>query len=322
LTLSSPLTGRPVLVTGGAGFIGSHLSEALVRLGAQVTVVDNLATGSLDNVGGIASQVKLMVGDVGNLLNLNRLVVSDFAYIFHLAGNPYIPPSVANPAYDFHENLLNTFKLLEALRAAKNPPRLVSASSAAVYGNPARLPIQESDPTVPISPYGVSKLAGERYLAVYSQLYGLPAVSMRFFSVYGPRQRKQVIFDLFQKLHDNPDALEVFGDGSQTRDFAYVEDVARALILAAERAPAQGETYNVASGTMVTIGEIVEAICRVAGLSPRVTYTGHVRPGDAEKWEVDLGRLRGLGYEPQTNLPLGLSAVRDWYQGFANQRST
>ncbi len=310
---SSPLTDRPVLVTGGAGFIGSHLTEALVGLGARVTVVDNLATGTLDNVRHIASQIKLVVGDVGNLLRLKRLAVSDFGYIFHLAGNPYIPPSVENPAYDFHENLLNTFTLLEALRVAKEPPRLVSASSAAVYGNPARLPIQESDPTVPISPYGVSKLAGDRYLAVYSQLYTLPAVSMRFFSVYGPRQRKQVIFDLFRKLRDNPDVLEVYGDGSQTRDFAYVEDVARAIILAAEKAPALGEAYNVASGTMYTIAEIVAAICQVTGVSPCVTYTGQVRPGDAEKWEVDLQRLRALGYEPQTGLLTGLTAVRDWY---------
>lgn len=313
MSVNSALTGQPILVTGGAGFIGSHLTEALVRLGARVTVVDNLATGRLDNLQPSAPQVKLVVGDVGNLLKLKRLDVTDFAYVFHLAGNPYIPPSVENPAYDFNENLLNTFTLLEALRTVQNPPRLISASSAAVYGNPARLPIQEGDPTVPISPYGVSKLAGDRYLAVYSQLYGLPAVSMRFFSVYGPRQHKQVIFDLLRKLHDNPNALEVFGDGSQTRDFAYVEDVARALILAAERAPAQGEAYNVASGTMYTIAEVVAAICQVTGLSPQITYTGQVRPGDAEKWTVDLQRLHALGYEAQTSLLAGLTAVRDWF---------
>lgn len=308
---------HPVLITGGAGFIGSHLAECLVKLGANVTVVDNLATGAADNLRDIASQINLIVGDIGNLLRLKRLNVSEYGYIFHLAGNPYIPPSVENPAYDFHENLLNTFSLLEAVREAKDRPKLISASSAAVYGNPVRLPIHESDPTVPISPYGVSKLAGERYLAVYSQLYDIPAISMRFFSVYGPRQRKQVVFDLLDKIHANPHEIEVFGDGSQARDFAYVEDVARSLILVAEKAPGRGEAYNVASGTTHTIAELVAVICEISGASPRINYTGHVRPGDAEKWEVDLQSLLALGFEPQTAWRDGLIAIRDWYRALA-----
>lgn len=313
----SPLTQQPVLVTGGAGFIGSHLSENLVTLGAKVTIIDNLTTGTLDNLENIASQIRLIVGDVGDLLRLKRLNVRDYSYVFHLAGNPYIPPSIANPAYDFHENLQNTFNLLEAVREAKTNTKtgtkLISASSAAVYGNPMRLPIHESDPTIPISPYGVSKLAGERYLAVYSQLYEISAVSMRFFSVYGPRQRKQVIFDLFHKIHNNPEEIEVFGDGSQTRDFTYVQDVVRALILVAEAAPGHGEAYNVASGTTYSIAQIVSAICQISGVFPRINYTGHVRPGDAEKWEVDLHNLRGLGFEPQTTLESGMATIRDWY---------
>lgn len=308
---------RPVLITGGSGFIGSHLAEALVELGANVTIIDNLATSSSDNLRGVASKIKFIIGDIGNLLRLKRLDVSEYAYIFHLAGNPYIPPSVENPAYDFHENLLNTFSLLEAVRETKDRPKLISASSAAVYGNPIRLPIHESDQTVPISPYGVSKLAGERYLAVYSQLYDIPAVSMRFFSVYGPRQRKQVVFDLFHKVHVNPREIEVYGDGTQERDFAYVKDVARALIVVAEKAPGRGEAYNVASGKNYTIAEIVSAICEISGVSPRINYTGHVRPGDAEKWEVDMQNLRALGFEPQTSLQEGLTTIWDWYNSLA-----
>jgi len=311
----SPLTQRSVLVTGGAGFIGSHLAESLVHLGAKVTVIDNLATGALDNLATIASQINLIVGDIGDLLRLKRLAIADYHYIFHLAGNPYIPPSVANPAYDFHENLQNPFSLLEALREAKTQTKLINASSAAVYGNPVRLPIRESDPTIPISPYGVSKLAGERYVAVYSQLYGISALSMRFFSVYGPRQRKQVIFDLLEKIHRNPYEIEVFGDGSQARDFTYVQDVVRALILAAEVAPGHGEAYNVASGITYTIAQIVSALCHISGTSPRINYTGHVRPGDAEKWEVDLQNLRTLGFEPKTTLESGLAKLWDWYSG-------
>ncbi|MBK8021789.1 MAG: GDP-mannose 4,6-dehydratase [Chloroflexi bacterium] len=307
--------GAPVLVTGGAGFIGSHLAEVLVEAGAQVTVVDNLATGATGNLAGLGSQIRLIVGDVGELLRLKRLHVSDYACIFHLAGNPYIPPSVENPAYDLRENLLNTFNLLETIREASERPKLISASSAAVYGNPVRLPISETDPTVPISPYGVSKLAGERYLAVYSQLYDIPAVSMRFFSVYGPRQKKQVVYDLLRKIEANPNDIEVYGDGTQTRDFAYVNDVARALLLAAERAPGRGEAYNVASGATYSIGQLVTTLCEVCGVTPRIHYTGSVRPGDADRWEVDMQRLTELGFVPQTSLHAGLAAIKDWYDG-------
>ncbi|MBL8132607.1 MAG: GDP-mannose 4,6-dehydratase [Anaerolineae bacterium] len=312
---TSPLTGQPVLITGGAGFIGSHLTEVLVGVGAKVTVVDNLATGNAANLQHLGAQVTLIVGDVGELLRLKRLQVSDYAAIFHLAGNPYIPPSVENPAYDLRENLLNTFNLLEAVREAKERPKLISASSAAVYGNPVRLPIREDDPTVPISPYGVSKLAGERYLAVYSQLYDIAAVSMRFFSVYGPRQKKQVVFDLLRKIEANPHDIEVYGDGTQTRDFAYVMDIAHALVLAAERAPGRGEAYNVASGETTSIGQLVSALCEVCGVAPHIHYTGSVRPGDAERWEVDMQRLTDLGFKPETSLHDGVAAVKAWYDG-------
>ena len=302
-----------ILVTGGAGFIGSHLVEHLLSSGGRVTVVDNLATGSLENLAGVRSKVKVIVGDMGDLLQRQQIRVDAYDYVFHLAANPYIPPSVERPAYDFALNLQNTFTLLEALRAAPHPPRLVNTSSAAVYGNPATLPIKETDPTVPISPYGVSKLAAERYVAVYSQLYGIPATSVRLFSVFGPRQRKQVIYDLLRKLRANPQSLEVLGDGSQARDFVYATDVAQAMTLAATVAPGRGEVYNVASGATHTIAELVNAWCRVCEVTPSINYTGRVRPGDAEKWEVDTSALKGLGFSPKVSLEAGLAQIRDWY---------
>jgi UDP-glucose 4-epimerase len=201
---------------------------------------------------------------------------------------------------------------LEALRLTSNPPRLVNISSAAVYGNPACLPIRETDPTVPISPYGVSKLAIERYVAVYSEIYGLRATSLRLFSVFGPRQRKQVVYDIFCRLRNNATRLEVLGDGSQARDFIYVLDVVQAMVLAAEKAPGLGEAYNVASGATHSIAELVAALCDVCGLTPEVVYTGHIRSGDAEKWEVDISRLLQVGFKPRVSLEIGLAAVRDW----------
>lgn len=300
----------PILVTGGAGFIGSHLVEHLVAAGAPVTVVDNLATGRLEHLQTVAPNVNLVVGDLGDVLRLKRIKLEDYACVFHLAANSYIPPSVANPAFDFHANLQNSFALLEALRQTANAPGLVNVSSAAVYGNPVRLPIRETDPTIPIAPYGVSKLAAERYVAVYSLLYGLRAVSVRLFSIYGPRQRKQVVYDLFCKLQANPKRLEILGDGSQARDFTYVLDVVQALVLVATAAPNHGEVYNVASGTTHTIAELVEACCRVSGLKPEIVYTGQIRPGDAEKWVVDISLLRQLGFDPRTDLETALTATR------------
>jgi UDP-glucose 4-epimerase len=300
----------PILVTGGAGFIGSHLVEHLVAAGAPVTVVDNLATGRLEHLQTVAPNVNLVVGDLGDVLRLKRIKLEEYACVFHLAANSYIPPSVANPAFDFHANLQNSFALLEALRQTANAPGLVNVSSAAVYGNPVRLPIRETDPTIPIAPYGVSKLAAERYVAVYSLLYGLRAVSVRLFSIYGPRQRKQVVYDLFCKLQANPKRLEILGDGSQARDFTYVLDVVQALVLVATAAPNHGEVYNVASGTTHTIAELVEACCRVSGLKPEIVYTGQIRPGDAEKWVVDISLLRQLGFDPRTDLETALTATR------------
>ena len=304
-------------MTGGAGFIGSHLVEHLVAAGAPVTVVDNLSTGHLEHLQAAGSNVKLVVGDLGDVLRLNRIKLADYAFVFHLAANSYIPPSVANPAFDFHANLQNTFSLLEALRQTPSAPGLVNVSSAAVYGNPARLPIREDDPTIPIAPYGVSKLAGERYVSVYSQLYGIRAVSVRLFSIYGPRQRKQVVYDFFCKLRANPKTLEILGDGSQARDFTYVADVVQALSLVATAAPNHGEVYNVASGATLTIAELVEACCRVSGLNPKIVYTGQIRPGDAEKWVVDISLLKQLGFEPRSELHAALAATQLTASGVA-----
>ena len=306
-----------VLITGGAGFIGSHLAEYLVKLGYRVTVVDDLSTGSQENLGDLLPQIELVVGDIAEILQNGIFQLEQFSLIFHLAANPYIPPSVENPLFDYRLNLHNTLILLEALRSMSRSPRLINVSSAAVYGNPSSLPIRETDPTVPISPYGVSKLAAERYVSVYSQIYGIPATSVRLFSVYGPKQHKQVIYDLLVHLRKNPPYLEVLGDGSQSRDFTYVDDVVRAMSHIATEAPAKGEVFNVASGKTHSISDMVSHLCHLHNRSPEVKYTGKIRYGDAEKWVVDISRLRQLGFQPQTTLEDGLVAVKAWYDGIS-----
>jgi UDP-glucose 4-epimerase len=308
------LHGTNMLVTGGAGFIGSHLVEQLVAAGALVTVVDDLSTGRLENLSRVDGQVDLRELDIQQVSWQGLLNEQQYDVIFHLAANAYVPPSVERPAWDYQINLGGTFRLLEALRKMKWPGVLIYASSAAVYGNPVRMPIHEDDPMVPISPYGVAKLAAERYIAVYSRLYGLRAASLRFFSVYGPKQRKQVVYDLIEKIIRNPSKLFIHGDGSQVRDFNYVEDTARAAMLVTAWGALEGEAYNVASGRECSIQELAEKLCAIMDLQPRFVYSGSVRPGDPEKWSVDISRLATLGYRSQVLLEEGLRRTVEWYQ--------
>jgi UDP-glucose 4-epimerase len=308
--------GVRVLVTGGAGFIGSHVVEALTARGASVTITDTSVERCERNLGHLRPQPVTVWGSLGELLRTGGLNLGDYAVIVHLSGNPYIPPSVENPAYDFDHNLQTTFALLEAVRSLPGQrPTLIYASSAAVYGEPVRLPVYEGDPLVPISPYGVSKMAAERYLAVYCRLYGLRGAALRFFSVYGPRQRKQVIYDLLVKLTSQPDRVDIHGDGTQERDFCHVQDVVGALFTVLERAPLRGEAYNVASGESRSINDVLAAWCALLGVQPQVVYTGAIRPGETDKWSVSIEALRALGYTPQVRFEDGLRGILDWYRG-------
>jgi UDP-glucose 4-epimerase len=304
---------KRVLVTGGAGFIGSHLVQNLAAAGAAITVLDTFSTGVRENLGHVAGTVNLQELDVRRVAWEEVVGVQHYEVIFHFAANAYVPPSVESPAYDYELNFESTFRLLEALRKLKWTGALIYASSAAVYGNPARVPVREDDPTVPVSPYGVGKLAAERYVAVFSRLYDIRAASLRLFSIYGPRQRKQVVYDLIERIIQSSTELFIHGDGSQVRDLTYVEDTVRAAMLVAERAPLHGEVYNVGSGQDCTIGQLAEALCYLLGKPLRFAYSGAVRPGDPEKLSVDISRVAELGYRPRVSLEEGLRRTVEWY---------
>ncbi|MBN2472399.1 MAG: NAD-dependent epimerase/dehydratase family protein [Anaerolineae bacterium] len=303
-----------VLITGGAGFIGSHLVEAMVRAGKSVTVADNLANGSAENLAAVRDQIDFYELDIREPAFEDFVQQHRFDAICHLAANAYVPPSVEDPTFDFNQNLAAPFRLLELLRKAEQRPLLVVMSSAAVYGNPARIPILESDPTVPISPYGVGKLALERYVAVFSEVYGIPAASLRLFSVFGPRQKKQIVFDFLRKLTTTPEQLVIIGDGTQMRDLVYVEDVVQAVFRVLENGPLAGEVYNVAAGRGATTLEIGQAAAKAMGLDPEYVYTGSVRPGDADKWIASIDAISTLGFVPQYTLESGIARVYDWYR--------
>ncbi|MFI5783606.1 NAD-dependent epimerase/dehydratase family protein [Nocardia sp. NPDC051570] len=307
-------TATSALVTGGAGFIGSHLVELLVTAGARVTVLDTFATGSRANLAAVADAITLRERDIRVMDWAEYLTANPVDVIFHLAANAYVPPSVEAPAVDCELNFTTTFRLLEALRLLQWPGRLVFASSAAVYGNSVHVPISEDDPTVPISPYGVGKLAAERYLAVFADLYGLKMASVRYFSAFGPRQRKQVVFDLLVKLTRDRERLFIHGDGTQVRDFLYVEDAARSAMTVAANAPLRGEAYNVGAGKEYTIDQLAKSLCKITGVSPIFDYSGANRPGDPEKLVVDISRLRSIGYRPRADFDQGLADTVAWYE--------
>lgn len=303
-----------MLVLGGAGFIGSHLVEALVNQNAAVTVVDDLSSGYLHNLGAVADAIEFYAMSIDDAGFRALLVSKGFDTIFHFAGTAYVPPSVKDPVADCQANLGMTLHLLECLRQEALQPRLIYASSAAVYGDPVRQPIHENDPTVPISPYGVSKLAADRYVAVYSRLYGIPAASLRLFSVYGPRQKKQIVYDFLRKLDANSEEMIILGDGSQRRDLILVSDVVQAAIKVASKGALKGEVYNVASGKSYSTLDIARVMAEVMGVSPAFKFTGQVRPGDPHEWSANIHRLLALGFEPVCTLEAGLTMTAEWFR--------
>lgn len=306
--------GCRVLVTGGAGFIGTHLVERLVSCGAQVTIAD-VQPNWPSPLARLRDQITYKSFDLSASNAWKKLCPEDFACIFHLAGTSYVPDSVTDPAKDFDRTLKPFLNLLEHLRQASAiTTRLLLMSSAAVYGNPGKLPMEEMDDTRPLSPYGVSKLAAENYARVYANLYGLQTASGRLFSCYGPRQYKLIIYDLLKRLRVNPTHLVLLGDGRQQRDFIYVEDVAKALMHLAQHSPLTGEIYNIASGQSYSTAELAQIVCQVLGCSPIIDYQGNLRPGEPDIWVASVERLRQAGFEASVSLFEGVQSTFRWLE--------
>lgn len=311
--LRSRYEGASVLVTGGAGFIGSHLVEALLGLGARVTVLDDLSGGHLDNLAAVREAVELRVGSLLDSDALDELVPGR-DWIFHLAANASVPRSSQEPGYDYRANVEGTFRVVDAMRRAGGHGTLVFASSAAVYGEPLRSRMAEEHPLRPQSPYGGGKLAGEFIIEGHARCFGLDTRTVRIFNTYGPRQRRYVMYDILEKLRRDPAHLEVIGTGDQERDYNHVSDTVAALLLVGAEPTARGEAYNVAGGHPITIRVLVECILAALGLSrPVVSFTMQSWPGDVVRMVADTRKIQALGWAPRTDLDTGLRDLIAWH---------
>lgn len=300
------------LITGGCGFIGSHLAEALVAEGVQVRVFDNLSSGKVDNLKGFDGGIEVVRGDIRDSDALG-LAMKGVDQVFHEAALVSVAVSVEQPGENDAINIRGTLNVLQAARAA-GARRVVLASSAAVYGNNPALPKREDMLPEPESPYALGKLAGEHYLRLFSRLYGVQTVALRYFNVFGPRQDgKSMYSGVISRFVDDiraGRAPTIFGDGGQTRDFVYVKDVVQANLLAM-RSPqvGNGEVFNVATGQQISLLQLWDALRGITGSRLEPVFR-EARPGDIRHSLADISRIRKvLGYQPRFNLEFGLGEI-------------
>jgi nucleoside-diphosphate-sugar epimerase len=308
------------LVTGGAGFIGSHLVEALLSVGCKVTVLDNLSTGNLQNLEPVMDRITFYENDIRELEMLETAAES-CDVIFHLAAVVAVQQTISNPVESTIINDIGTINVLEAARA-KNVRRVVLASSCAVYGDDPRLPKIETMTPRPASPYAVHKLSAEHYARVYFDLFGLETVSLRFFNVYGPRQDPSSpysgVISIFMAKAASNQVPVIYGDGNHSRDFVYVKDVVKANLLAAGTGNLAGNVFNIGTGSYVLINRLWELIASLGGqrLAPRYEPA---RSGDILHSVAGMELTRSiLNFKNDFTLEQGLEMTFDWYRGSLN----
>jgi nucleoside-diphosphate-sugar epimerase len=310
------------LVTGGAGFIGSHLVEQLIADGCKVTVLDDFSSGAAANLEHIdPKNLKIVEGDVRDEEAVGRIARS-IDFIVHLAALPSVARSVENPVLTNDVNVNGTLNVLEAARKyKKNVKRVVFASSSSIYGDTPTLPKSEGMRPQPMSPYAVSKLAGEYYCHSYFENYGVETVALRFFNVFGPRQDPAsdyaAVVPIFTSRLLRKLKPVVYGDGKQTRDFTYVENVVHSIVQSTTATKVEGDAFNVACGERVTIAGLAHMIGTVVGWTTEPRYK-EARPGDVRHSLADIAKAEEvIGYRVRVNLPEGLERTVNWYQGLA-----
>jgi UDP-glucose 4-epimerase len=297
-----------VLVTGAAGFLGRYIVRQFLREGWEVVAVDDVPPENAPTGAGVRFE-RMSLPDA-RLAELLRQTTPRACV--HCAGRASVPLSLTEPAADFQANTVLTFEMLDVLRRHAPACRFVLLSSAAVYGDPATLPVAESHAVQPISPYGYHKRQAEVLCEEFARVYGLPTVSARIFSAYGPGLRRQVVWDVCERLLTKG-SLSLRGTGEETRDFIHAQDVARGLyLLATAGAAGKGETYNLASGREVSMRELAAIVAKALQSSAVPAFDGQATPGNPLKWCADLTKIRALGFAPEISFEQGVSGVAAW----------
>lgn len=305
------------LVTGGSGFIGSHLVEALVAAGHGVRVLDDLSTGKRDNLRPVEGRIEFHQGSITDPDAVRR-AVAGVAWVFHLAALPSVQRSVEEPLLSHHVCATGTLHVLEAARQA-GVRRVVYAASSSAYGDTPGAVRVETDPIAPLSPYAAAKLAGEHYCRSFTAVYGLETVRLRFFNVFGPRQDARSpysgVIALFLAAGLEGRTPTIHGDGLQSRDFTYVANAVQALMRAAEAPAAVGNVYNIGNGGSVSLLDLVASLNQLIEQPLRPTH-GPARAGDVRHSQADITQARrDLGYEPTVTFPEGLRRTLEWQRG-------
>ena len=304
-----------VLVTGGAGFIGSHLVDKLIEEGYSVKVIDNLSSGSLENLSKHKDdpRLELIIGDLKRPEDISK-AVDGVNTVFHYAANPEVRVSTTNPEVHFNENVVATFNLLEAVRKS-DVKEIVFASSSTVYGEPEVIPVSEDASIKPVSVYGASKAACESLIHAYSKLYSIKAVIVRYANVVGPRLRHGVIWDFIMKLREDPNMLEILGDGKQEKGYIYIDDAVEATITAWKKTE-HFDVYNVASNDWITVDEIADLVIESMKLKNmrrvyRPVLHGIGWPGDVKKIALKIDKLKSIGFIPKMSSREAIKATAE-----------
>jgi UDP-glucose 4-epimerase len=304
------------LVTGGAGFIGSNIAEKLVSLGENVRVIDNFLTGKQDNMSAFIDKIQFIKGDIRNLDTVTK-AMDDVDYVIHQAALPSVPKSVELPIESNEHNTNGTLNILYAAKEA-GIKRVVYAASSSAYGDQPQSPKVETMLPMPMSPYAVNKLAGEHYCAAFTKVYGLETVALRYFNVFGPRQDptsfySAVIPKFITSLLRN-EKPTIFGDGEQSRDFTYIDNVVHANILACKAPNIDGEMFNIACGESITLNELLESLKEILQKDIQPVYEDE-RVGDVKHSLADITKAKKkMNFEVQVNTDQGLKLTVDWFQ--------
>ena len=304
------------LVTGGAGFIGSNIAEELVSLGEEVVVFDNLSTGHEGNIEHIRQDITFVKGDIRNASEV-RKALNGVDYVLHQAALASVPRSIDDPLLVNEVNVGGTLTVLDESRHA-SVKCVVYAASSSAYGDSEVLPKREDMLPAPLSPYAVSKLVGEHYCSVYSEVYGLPTISIRYFNVFGPRQdpasQYAAVIPIFISHLLDGKAPSIYGDGEQSRDFTYVGNIVKANIMAAQSEKAAGQSVNIACGGRFTLNELYRMLCELIGVSIDPVYADP-RQGDVKHSHADISMAEELlGYSVETDFEEGLKRTVEWYR--------